>query len=401
MKKLIMPIVYVVFGVGMLLVLLALSFPAFGAFSDFPEYYSAAKLVLSGTGSQMYDLSTFAGVEQKFFPELNGRIVGFFVPPFAMAWIIPIGLFPLPAAIYVWKLVLVSALVASIVLLSRAFALSRVGVLYLIAVTALSGATYEALRIDQLATILLLGLSLYVYGVKRERDWLAAAGLALMVLKPQELLPLLVFLLGAGKFKLLGRFAAIASVIALMGCAAVGIDGIRNYSSLMASTINDTRFLVSDLSPSLRGQLLRMFPEAGAMTAGISTGFLLISLAVIGALGRLLSKSKQWMAASLLAALPLGLASCLYFFSYDLVLLIPTLIVIFREDVQKKIPPLVMLVGLIGLLVFLMPVSILIHYSYLQPESGPGGVLNPNFIALLLYGLGATFFVWKRRDLFA
>jgi len=400
MNKMIMPIIYVVFAVGMLVVLLALSFPAFGAFSDFPEYYSAAKMILSGTGAQIYDLKTFSVVEQNFFPELNGRIVGFFVPPFAMAWIIPIGLIPLPAAIYVWKLILISALVASVVLLSKAFSLTRVGVLYLVAVTALSGATYEALRIDQLATVLLFGLSLYVYGVKRDNQLLSAFGLALMFLKPQELLPLIVFLLGAGKWKLVLRFAAIASLVAVVGCAAVGVDGIRNYSSLMASTVNDTRFLVSDLSPSLRGQMLRIFPDAAGMTAAVSTGFLVVSLAVIALLGRLLSKAEQWMEASLLVALPLGLASCLYFFSYDLVLLLPTIIVVLRADVQKQIPAPFMLAGMLGALIYLMPMSILVHYSYLQPEAGPGGVINPNFVLLLLYGLGLTFFVARRRDLF-
>jgi hypothetical protein len=401
MKKLIMPIVYVVFASGMLVVLLALSFPAFGAFSDFPEYYSAAKLVLSGTGSQIYDLKTFAGVEQNFFPELNGRIVGFFVPPFAMAWIIPIGLIPLPAAIYVWKLILVSALVLSVILLSKAFSLTRVGVLYLIAVTALSGATYEALRIDQLATILLLGLSMYIFGVKKERPWLSAAGLALMVLKPQELLPLIVFLLAAGQWKLVLRFAAIACVIALIGCAAVGVDGIKNYATLMASTVNDTRFLVSDLSPSLRGQLLRLFPDAATLTAQISTGFLVLSLAVIAFVGRLMKNAKQWLEASILVSLPLGLASCLYFFSYDLVLLLPTIIILLREDIQKQIPAPALLAGMLGALIYLMPMSILIHYSYLQPEHGTGGVLNPNFIALFLFAVGVTFFVGRRKDLFA
>ena len=400
MNKMIMPIIYVIFAVGMLAVLLALSFPAFGAFSDFPEYYSAAKLVLAGNGSQIYDLKVLSGAEQSFFPELNGRIVGFFVPPFAMAWIIPIGLMQLPAAIYVWKLLLVAALVVSVFLLSKAFSLTRIGVLYLVAVTALSGATYEALRIDQLATILLLGLSMYIFGAKRDRPWLSAVGLALMFLKPQELLPLVVFLLGAGKWKLVLRFVVIAGVVAIVGCAAVGIDGMRNYSTLMASTVNDTRFLVSDLSPSLRGQLLRIFPDAAGMTAAVSSGFLVVSLAVIASVGRLLAKAEQWMEASLLVALPLGLASCLYFFSYDLVLVLPTIIVVLRSDIQKQIPAPFMLAGMLGALIYLMPMSILIHYSYLQPETGRGGMVNPNFVALLLYALGLTFFVAKRRELF-
>jgi len=400
MNKMIMPAIYVIFAVGMLVVLLAMSFPAFGAFSDFPEYYAAAKQVLTGAGSQVYQLDALAAMEQKLFPELNGRIVGFFVPPFAMAWIIPIGLLPLPFAIYVWKLILVSALIVSLVLLSRAFSLSRVGVLYLIAVTALSGATYEALRIDQLATILLLGLSMLIFGVKRDRPWLAACGLSLMVLKPQEVLPLFVFLLAAGQFKLVLRCAVIAGVVALIGCGAVGVDGLKNYAALMSSTVNDTRFLVSDLSPSLRGQLLRMFPDAGGTGAAISTGFLVVSLAVIAFFGRRMAKAKDWLEAGLLVSIPLGLASCLYFFSYDLVLLIPTLIVVLRADIQKQIPAPFMLAGMMGTLVYLMPFSILIHYCYLQPETGAPGVANPNFIALLLYALGLLVLVARKSNLF-
>lgn len=397
MNKMVMPAVYTVFAVGLTGTLLYMSLPSFGEISDFPEYYSAAKLVLSGEGAKIYALQDFSTVEQQLFPELKGRIVGFFVPPFAMAWIIPIGFLPLPAAIYVWKLILIAALIASLFLLSRAFRLSKPGVLYLIAVTALSGATYEALRIDQLATILLLGLSMLIYGVKKEMPWLSAAGLSLMIIKPQEALPLIVYLFAAKQYGLLLRAIPVSGVIAVIGFLAIGVDGIRNYSELMASTVNDTRFLVSDLSPSLRGQLLRMFPAQGEMGALVSLVFLAVSIGAIAFIGRRMSKAKQWLEAGLLVALPLGFASCFYFFQYDLVLLLPALIVLMREDVQKQIPAPILLLGMCGALIFLLPFSILIHYYYLLP----GGPFNPNFIALLVFALALVFFVLKRKDLFA
>lgn len=383
-------------AVGLLAFLVVASLPAFGSVSDFAEYYAAAKLVLSGHGDKAYALTDFVTAEQLFFPELKGRIVGFFVPPFSMAWIVPIGLFPLPAALIIWKLKLIAALFASIFILSKTFVLDRTGVLWLVAACGLSGAVYEGLRIDQLATILLVAFSIALYGLKKDRPVIAGFGLSLLMLKPQELLPFLIFLLAVKQYRTLLWFAAFSAIVAIVGFCELGISGLQNYSTLMASTVQDNRFLVSDLSPSLRGQLLRILPNDRALASIAGGAFLMLSLAAIFVTGRKFANSKYWLEAGLIFAVPLGMVSCLYFFDYDLVLLIPTLIVLMQNRIQDHIPPPILALGMLGALIYFVPFSIYIHYYYLLP----GGVVNPYFVTLLVFSMLTLVFVFKRSDLF-
>ena len=368
----------------------------FGKVSDFPEFYSAARLVLSGQGDQVYVLKEFAAVEQALFPQLGGRIVGFFVPPFAMPWIVPIGWIPLPAAIAVWKALLITNLVASIVLLSRAFELKRQAVLWLIAVCFLSGAVYDALKIDQLATFLLLALSTFVFAIKKDRPILAGASLSILLLKPQEALPIFVYLLAAKKYRIVFSAIGIGLCVALIAFFEIGISGFHNYSALMASTVEDTRFLVSDLSPSLRGQLLRLMPAQKGLANISASIYLIISLAAIFYTGRKTGAWKEWWQAGLVAVVPLGLVSCLYFFDYDFVLLLPTMIVLLQEKMQERIPPVFLLSGMLLGLAFLVPFSIFIHYNYLLP----GGLINPFFVIMFIFAPLAMLFVHRNQDLF-
>ena len=67
-------------------------------------------------------------------------------------------------------------------------------------------------------------------------------------------------------------------------------------------------------------------PTQKALANIISGIFLAASLAAIFIAGRRLSSCKEWLEAGLAAAMPLGMVSCLYFFDYDFVLLIPTLV---------------------------------------------------------------------------
>ena len=250
LSKTLIPATMAVIAVGVMLFLLAGSFSAFGKVSDFPEFYAASRLVLSGQGDQVYVLDKLVAAEQSLFPQLAGRIVGFFVPPFSMPWIVPIGWISMPTALIAWRLFLVTNIVAGIVLLSKAFALNRRAILWLIAACFLSGPLFEGLKIDQLASLLFLAISLFIFGMKKDRPLLAGVGLAILLLKPQEAFPLLVYLLGAKKYRVLFAATLIGACVFAISFLEIGSLGYHNYSSLMASTAEDTRFLVSDLSPA-------------------------------------------------------------------------------------------------------------------------------------------------------
>ena len=93
---------------------------------------------------------------------------------------------------------------------------------------------------------------------------------------------------------------------------------------------------------------------------------------------------------------PLGLVSCLYFFDYDFVLLLPTMIVLMQEKMQGRIPPVFLLGGMLLGMAFFVPFSMFIHYNYLLL----GGLINPFCIIMLIFSPLAMIFVHRNRNLF-
>lgn len=365
---------------------------SFSKVSDLPEYYAVSKLVLSGHGVDTYSLQQQVATEQAYFPELNGRVIGFFVPPFALPWVVPVGLIPVEIVRYVWKALLVASLGLSVWMTARLFQLDKKGIFWLIAVTGFSGCVYEALRIDQLACFLLLAMMICIWALKKDRPAIAALSLAFLLLKPQEVLPFLVYLVGGKRYRVLLMFLGIAAAVALVGVLEIGgLPGLHNYQKLMSEAVENSSFLQSDLSPTLRGQLYRLLPQAKTISTIVSSGVLLMALAVILWAGRKFRLAAGWVEGGLLM-LPLGLVSALYFFDYDLVILLPTLVVLMKDQLQDNIPPLILLSIIIGGLIFMVPFSIFIHYDYLLP----GGVINPYFWALLVFGIWLVYFTFKQ-----
>lgn len=364
---------------------------AFGTVSDLPEYYAVSKLILSGHGADAYSLKAQAETEQAYFPSLNGRVIGFFVPPFALAWIAPIGSVPVEIAPYVWKALLLLAIALSLWLISSLYQLDKKAVFWLVAVSGFSGCLYEALRLDQLAPFLLLAVCVCIWALKKDRPIVAALCLTFLLLKPQEVLPFLVFLLGAKRYRILLTFVAIAAAVTVVGMIEIGGQGLLNYQQLMSNSVENSRFLQSDLAPTLRGQLYRLFPDLKTFSTIASSIVMLGALGVIFYAGRKFRLASGWVEAGLLVAFPLGLVSALYFFDYDLLILLPALVVLMKDQLQDRVPPLILLAIIVGGLIFMLPFSLFIHYDYLMK----GGPVNPYFFALLVFAAWLVYFVFK------
>jgi len=383
-------------AVGFMIFLIVMAWPAFAKISDLPEFYAAGRMVLSGNGAQVYDIAQQRAAQHALFPGMEDRVIGFFVNPFALPMIVPIGWVPVDAVRYVWKALLSIALGLSIWLIKRIFELDFRGTLWLIAVMLCSGAAYEAMRIDQVSSFMLCGFCFALWALKEERPVLAALGMSVVLLKPQELLPMLLFMLGARKYKPLICLCVLSAILALIGYCELGTAGMIGYKDLISSTATSAQYLQTNLSPTLRGQLFLLFPNMKAVGTAISSGVFVVSLGFIYYCGRYFSGSHKWLQAALLCSMPLGFAASPYFFDYDLLMLVPSLVVLMKEPLQEKIPQWALLLGMLGSLLFTVPFAVQIHYEYLLK----GGTVNPFFWMLLLFSIGVVVFAFKNKQFF-
>jgi len=350
----------------------------FGKFTDFPEYYAAAKMILVGKGESVYALNEMVHTQQNLFPALGKRFTPIYLPPPSLILFIPIALIGLPLAVYVWKLLLITCLAGSIILLVRTFSLNYKSTCYLIAGLTLCHASFEMLRIDQIGAILLLALSAALYFLQKNKDIKAGLSLSLMIMKPQFVLPFLVYLIGLQRWRPVTIFFIVGIVLTACSYLIMGQTGFSNYFALLRAP-ESASFMQPELMPTLRGQLLRICPNLSNVIFYVAA---LVFAAVTycswfcGDDNRQNAKAVLW---AFLVTIPLTFITSLHCHSYDLLLLAPSIIIIFTDAVIRFSQSF-KLIMIIGGLVFMIPIAIFIHYFYLLQ----GGPINIWFIELLI-----------------
>jgi hypothetical protein len=391
-EKLIATLIAICAIVGLVVLLWSAQY-AFGKISDFPEYYAAAKMIIEGKAPSIYVVSEIAKVQQNLFPVLEKRFIPIYIPPPALIFFIPIGLIGLPLAIYVWKSLLVLSLIGSVIFLQRALLLSYKQTCYLIAGVALSHACFEMLRIDQIAAFILLAFSAAVHFLQRKQDITAGLALSIMILKPQYIIPFLVYLIGLRCWRPVIMFACVGILLTVISYFVFGNTGFANYIALLKLP-ESTLYMQPELMPTLRGQLLRLAPS-------LSKEILYVSIAVFmsvaicsyfcGADNRNKNKNILW---AVLITMPLTLITSLHCHSYDLLLLIPAILIIFMDTIIK-FSPAFKLVIILGGIVFLIPLAIYIHYYYYLMQAG---LINIWFLELLLLTAAIVFQVIRTKE---
>jgi hypothetical protein len=370
-----------IFASGALMTLLWCVRDLFAKFSDFPEYYAAAHFILHGHAASIYQLASINDMQHMLFPELGQRFIPIYIPPPGLILFTPIALFKPVLALYIWKLLSIAFLIISIVLLVRTFSLKYKQTCYLIAGLSLSHAAFEILRIDQIGSILLFSLSSTLYFLQKKSDIKAGLALSLFILKPQFIVPFLIYLIGLRRWTPVVVFTAVALVLTAISYFILGQSGFNDYLMLVRAPASGL-YMQPELMPTLRGQLLRLGSEFSKEISYLSIAvFLAVSFCswFCGADNRNKEKNILW---AFLITIPLSLITSLHCHSYDLILLVPTMIIIFADAV---IPfgDRFKLALIMGSLIFLMPLAILIHYFYLLQ----GGKINVWFIALLIMEL--------------
>lgn len=363
--------------------------------SDFPQFYAAARLIVSGHGADCYQMEKFTSLQHECFPAMADRSIFIYLPPPSLVWFLGLGFLPSQAATVVWKIVQFVCLAASVLLLRNAFSLNNKSFLWLVAVLCLSGPAFAAIKIEQVSMLLLCALSTAIWALRKNKPWIAAVALSFLMIKPQEGLPFLIFLLGARRYKVVAFTACILAGTTIFVSLVIGQQGISNYFHFGFSAIEQSAYMQSELGPTVRGQLLRLLPESKTAIALVSGLISLCSLLFIFVSGRRFASHRAWLEAGLLIAIPLGLVTCFHLHSYDLVLLAPTVVTILAGPLENAIPPIPLLISFILFGTFMVPFYIYIHWDYLLKEHW---LLNPHFFVLLALAAATAYLAYRYPD---
>ncbi len=377
---------FAVSGVATLAFLIISSLDFFGKVSDLPEYYVPAKLIAEGRGAETYNSDLLGKAQNQTFPSLDGRTISLFIPPPGLAVLSPIAIIPAEQIRLVWKALIFASVAASVFVLAKLLALSLKQVFYLIAAITLSQAAFEMFRIDQVAGFLLLAFSLSLYWLEKGKLSMAGVGLCvLLVLKPQHALPYILLMAGAGRWRVFPALAVTLVVLTTISILEIRPDGLITYFELLrdpASTFHQQ----PELSPTLRGQLLRFLPQQEKTIFMITSLIYALMLGFSFYLGRIIRHRNDWLWLGIVVLAPISAVLSVHCHSYDLLLLVPSLVLVF-QDRGVPTPSIMKLVIMFGGMSFMLPLSIIVHYNYLLK----GGVPNPAFFALFAY---AALILW-------
>jgi hypothetical protein len=348
----------------------------FAEVNDLPQYYAASWMLLHGQASQIYDLPSLFAAEKTLF---SSRPIALFVPPPAVLLFALLAFLPIEAAPLAWTLILATALGLSIWLLARWLNLGRLETLGLIGLLTLSGPTVEALRLGQLAPLMLLALVVSAR-LATIRPALAGIALAALVFKPQQLLPMLVFFIAARRRTLVVASLSFLFALLVLSLIVFGQSGFHNYVSLVSNPLS-RQYMQSELSPTVRGQLMRILGVNSRVPDLVAGVVLVLSLGLVAYLAHASRKNDNWLTTALLAALPLGLLTSVHCHDYDLLLMVPGLVLFLKTQLWKDMRAVRKVAFILGLTAFLPPFYNDIHYGYLLK----GGSINPHFLLLFLF----------------
>jgi hypothetical protein len=356
---------------------------------DLPEFYTAPRLVFEHKGDRIYDIQSFREAEAALFPGRQEEVL--YIAPCGLPWLSPLALIPLANIKLIWWLALISSSAAAVVLLCSGFGLPQRATIWMAAFVAALGPQWETIKHGQLSAFLTLALAVFIVAMKNKRPVLAGAALSLFTLKPPLLLPLLSFLAGAGIYSPFLCALPFALALTAISLPMVGIAGYQQYRNLLSYSLTHRNWMAPEAGPTIRGQLLRLFPQADIAVAITATVILLFGLVLLFWLGRRLRRSNLKLQLAFIL-MPLGMLIQPHCHGYDLLILLPSLAAVISvilaegEWTWRWSLPLAIF--------FVMPFYNLLQYNYLLA----GGIINPFVIALVAMAAESVLFCLRKKQ---
>ncbi len=301
--------------------------------TDLPAYYAAAKMMTSGRAAQVYDPRAVRQEALIYFPDIPAKKEFLFVaePPLVMpAFVIFSFLSPADAKL-LSEAVGITATLIALLLLAELLNFSIKETTTLILLTAFVVPYWSVIRIHKPTPIILLGLCLTLFLLKKNKTRATAFSTVLCLVKPQVFLPFLAFATGARQFKYLLVTACVGLALALASLPLFGIEGWTAYVHLLMKMSSEPLIVgVTDM-PTLKGLLYRLAvdPAIANFVSSLCFGATLCFLVWLG--NRFVSRSEWWLPAVAASSI-LGLITGIHAHLYDFVMIIPAIAILLKYD---------------------------------------------------------------------
>jgi Glycosyltransferase family 87 len=244
---------------------------ALRGFADFSTFYSAARIVQSGMGNQLYSTTVQAHVQSMLYPNAVTRngLLPYIHPPFEVLLYLPLAFFPYPVAFFIWGTVNMLLLLLTVRLLWPYMAeLKAVWTPLPVLVFLGFFPVFEDLLQGQDSILLLLVFTLVFISLKKGRDFLGGIFLAIGLFKFQFTLPFLVPFILWRRWKFLGGFAVSSAALFLLSLPVTGFRGTLSYATFLSTLVKglsshhvqNVLGITSKAMPNIRGAIEMMAP---------------------------------------------------------------------------------------------------------------------------------------------
>jgi Glycosyltransferase family 87 len=278
---------------------------------DFIEFYNAGRILNHYGPQRLYDFQLQQDLVQEYVP---GFSLPYVTPPYVAILFSPLALLPFPFAFLIWIFISVALYVGAVSLGARLEFLPR-GMTLLICL-AFPPFLMLAIAGGQISAIGCFIFALWIYLMKRERKFLAGLVLGLILYKPTLAVLVAPTLLFGRQFRVLFGFGAVSVVLVGVTIWMLGPIGskqyltiLREFSSLVGQGYTPASMHV-DLAAMVR-QIIHVDLRYVVMLMGLPFVYLLRNNPERAILPTLLFNS--------------------YAPTYDLILLVPLLVLTYRS----------------------------------------------------------------------
>jgi hypothetical protein len=200
---------------------------------DFLGIYVGPRMLVSGVGSQLYDLPTQAAFSAAAVQPLKRGPMPFIYPAYVAVILKPLGLLKFTSALKIWFLVNLTAVFWSALRLARFFGCRRLDQLAVLVIFLAWWPLQLTLIQGQIGLMPTVGFTEALIALRARREWRAGCWFSLGLMKPQMILfPILWFLMRRC-WRVLAAFTVVSLAVVGVSIVAVGF-WIPNYIHFLA-----------------------------------------------------------------------------------------------------------------------------------------------------------------------
>jgi len=291
--------------------------------SDFLIFYTAGRIAASGRYDLIYDIQTQRQIQEQLRGETfpTDQLLPFNHPPLLVPIQQLISIKNYTIAYFLWDLIMVFFLVATVLMIARLFKKNGwdgQSIFITILSSLLFYPIFVSLLNGQDTAFLLLGATLWVYGLLTKKDSIAGLGLAMTTIRPHIALMLGVPFL-FNRRKVLG-WAVLGSSIHLFILALLSLDGLKRFVSMLLISAGGGRFFIyRERMFNMIGLIYRFFPGLDNITTQVIMWGAFLLVAII--LCILWARSQELQIKHVCLALILSVFAAPHLYSSDLSLL--------------------------------------------------------------------------------